>query len=64
MRIVTELLGMFLVLLGAYYGGREILRHWYFKSPSEDIDLSDAPEVKDWKGATRGKFYKKEKRKT
>lgn len=24
----------------------------------EDIDLSDAPEARDWTGAKRGKFYK------
>lgn len=28
----------------------------------EDIDLSDAPEVTDWTGAVRGKFYRPEKR--
>ena len=29
---------------------------------SEDqIDLSDAPEITDWSGAVRGKFYRPEK---
>lgn len=27
----------------------------------EDIDLSDMPEVTDWTGAVRGKFYRPEK---
>lgn len=27
----------------------------------EDIDLSDAPEITDWSGAVRGKFYRPEK---
>jgi len=27
----------------------------------EDIDLSDAPEITDWTGAVRGKFYRPEK---
>ncbi|HEY0311256.1 MAG TPA: BrnA antitoxin family protein [Allosphingosinicella sp.] len=26
--------------------------------PDEDIDFSDAPEVADWSGAERGKFYR------
>jgi uncharacterized protein (DUF4415 family) len=26
--------------------------------PDEDIDLSDMPEVTDWSGAVRGKFYR------
>ena len=25
--------------------------------PDDEIDLSDAPEVKDWSGAKRGLFY-------
>jgi uncharacterized protein (DUF4415 family) len=27
----------------------------------EDIDFSDAPEITDWTGAVRGKFYRPEK---
>ena len=27
----------------------------------EDIDLSDMPEITDWTGAVRGKFYRPEK---
>lgn len=27
----------------------------------EDIDFSDMPEVTDWSGAVRGKFYRPEK---
>jgi len=27
----------------------------------EDIDLSDGPEITDWTGAERGKFYRPEK---
>ena len=27
----------------------------------EDIDLSDGPEITDWSGAVRGKFYRPEK---
>ena len=26
--------------------------------PDEDIDTSDMPEVTDWRGAVRGKFYR------
>ena len=26
--------------------------------PDSEIDLSDSPEVLDWSGATRGKFYR------
>jgi uncharacterized protein (DUF4415 family) len=26
--------------------------------PDDEIDLSDAPEVKDWSGAVRGMLYK------
>ena len=29
--------------------------------PDEEIDLSDMPEVKDWSGGVRGKFYRPEK---
>ena len=28
------------------------------KIPDDDIDFSDAPEVTDWSGAVRGKFYR------
>lgn len=27
----------------------------------DEIDLSDAPEITDWTGAVRGKFYRPEK---
>lgn len=27
----------------------------------DEIDFSDAPEIKDWTGAVRGKFYRPEK---
>jgi uncharacterized protein (DUF4415 family) len=30
--------------------------------PDDDIDLSDAPEVKEWRGAVVGKFYRPIKR--
>lgn len=29
--------------------------------PEEDIDTSDIPEVRDWTGAVRGKFYRPNK---
>jgi uncharacterized protein (DUF4415 family) len=30
--------------------------------PDDEIDLSDAPEVKEWRGAVVGKFYRPIKR--
>jgi uncharacterized protein (DUF4415 family) len=32
------------------------------ETPDDRIDFSDAPEVKDWKGARRGVFYRPVKR--
>jgi hypothetical protein len=30
--------------------------------PDDKIDLTDAPEVRDWRGAVAGKFYRPIKR--
>ena len=32
------------------------------RMPDEKIDLTDAPEVRDWRGAVVGKFYRPIKR--
>jgi hypothetical protein len=31
------------------------------RMPDSEIDLTDAPEIQDWRKAVRGKFYRKSK---
>jgi hypothetical protein len=35
--------------------------HKLSKMPDDEIDFSDIPEITDWSGAVRGKYYRKPK---